>query len=56
MVMLKILKYNKRIFVHEYISNDDEWFHELGKWWVDKRSQEFHISKNAKCNCYIYRR
>ena len=42
-------KYNKRIFIHEYISNDDEWFHELGKWWVDKRSQEFHISKNAKC-------
>ena len=42
-------KYNKRIFIHEYISNDDEWFHELGKWWVDDRSQEFHISKNAKC-------
>ena len=42
-------KYNKRIFIHEYISNDDEWFHELGKWWVDQRSQEFHISKNAKC-------
>jgi len=42
-------KYNKRIFIHEYISNDDEWFHELGELWADSRKQEFHISKNAKC-------
>ena len=42
-------KYNKRIFIHEYISNDDEWFHELGELWAKSRKQEFHISKNAKC-------
>ena len=42
-------KYNKRIFIHEYISNDDEWFHELGELWAVSRKQEFHISKNAKC-------
>jgi len=42
-------KYNKRIFIHEYISNDDEWFHELGEWWAEARKREFHISKNAKC-------
>ena len=42
-------KYNKRIFIHEYISNDDEWFHELGELWAVSSKQEFHISKNAKC-------
>ena len=42
-------KYNKRILIHEYISNDDEWFHELGELWAVSSKQEFHISKNAKC-------